>query len=152
MPDEALSLRVSRRGVSLRLLAQVIPEAILPAYTMKAADFAFNRMYKNAPWRTGFLAQSIRKEVSETSARVYPSADYAKIVEKGSGAHVILPANSSVLAFGTGMLGGVVFCKRVNHPGTKPNPFVATTATEVRDNAERLFLEAYQENIGEATQ
>lgn len=152
MSDVAFSLRVSRRGVSLRLLAETIPESVLPAYIVKVGDFAFGQMYRNAPWRSGFLAQGIKKEVSETQAKVYPTADYAKIVEKGSGPHVILPANSSVLAFGTGMLGGMVFCKRVNHPGTKANPFVATTAVEVRDNAERLFLEAYQENIGEATE
>ena len=152
MSDRALSLRVSRRGVSLRLLAQTVPKSILLAYTVKVADYAFGQMYRNAPWRSGYLAQSIRKEVSETDAKVYPTAEYAKVVEKGSGPHVIYPARSSVLAFEAGMLGGVVFCKRVNHPGSRANPFVALTATETRDNAEKLFLEAYAEHVGEAMQ
>lgn len=44
------------------------------------------------------------------------------VVEMGTDAHSIDPVNAKALRFTSG--GGVVFAGHVDHPGTKPNPFV----------------------------
>jgi hypothetical protein len=47
---------------------------------------------------------------------------YALWHHEGTQPHVIVPRNKKVLRFEVG--GAVVFAKRVNHPGTRPNRFL----------------------------
>ena len=82
---------------------------------------------------------SIVKEVSEGKAVIKPTASYTIFVVKGTRPHLIRPVNASCLAFEVGMLGGMVFTMLVHHPGTKPNPFIQTTATEARDEIRKDF-------------
>ena len=118
----------------------------------ETADFTFNQMYSNAPWRTGYLAMGIIKEVSEGEAEVKPLAPYAIYAEKGTAPHLIRPVNASCLAFEGSTMGGMVFTKLVHHPGTKPNPFVAKTAMETRDEAGNIAKRVLDEAMGKATE
>lgn len=52
--------------------------------------------------------------------------DYAGYVHDGTPPHVIVPVRAKVLRFTT--QGRVVFARRVNHPGTRPNPFLTDAA------------------------
>lgn len=47
---------------------------------------------------------------------------YGPVVERGSGPRVIVPRTAKVLAFPIN--GETVFARRVNHPGTRPHPFL----------------------------
>lgn len=75
---------------------------------------------------SGRLARSIANKVtasaSEVFARVFSSGDvkYAGIHEFGgtTAPHIIEPKKASVLAF-AGADGGMVFARRVHHPGSK---------------------------------
>lgn len=75
---------------------------------------------------SGRLARSIANKVTasthEIMARVFSSGDvkYAGIHEFGgkTSPHIIEPKKASVLAF-AGADGGMVFARRVNHPGSK---------------------------------
>ena len=127
------TISVARRGLNLDLFAKNFQGEVAQRIVEETADFAFEQMYSNAPWRSGFLAQSIKKTVSEGKVDIKPLASYAVFVEKGTASHIIRPVNASCLAFQVGILGGMVFAKLVHHPGTKPNPFVAKTALETRD-------------------
>ena len=118
----------------------------------EAASFAFDRMYSNAPWRSGYLAQSIQKQVGEGEASIKPLASYAVFVELGTAPHIIRPVNASCLAFQVGMLGGLVFTRLVHHPGTKPNPFVAKTAMETRDEIGNIAKRVLDEAMGKSTE
>jgi hypothetical protein len=75
---------------------------------------------------TGRLRNSIQlvesKYRSLPSVRIGTNVDYAMIIHDGSRPHVILPRNASVLAWRGN--GGMVFAKRVNHPGFPANPFL----------------------------
>lgn len=64
----------------------------------------------------------------------------AELHEKGTRPHVIVPRTAKALRFAVAggsaifsPLGGfLVFTKRVNHPGTRPNPALARALEEVR--------------------
>lgn len=46
------------------------------------------------------------------------NVDYTQFVEEGTAAHLIVPVNARVLAFTPRGGSGVVFARRVQHPGT----------------------------------
>jgi hypothetical protein len=85
-------------------------QAILAKYTTK----------DTVPWRTGFLVQTFRAEVTTGMLRWFPTANYAPYVEFGTKPHVIEPREKKALYWP----GADHPVKRVNHPGTAPNPFM----------------------------
>jgi HK97 gp10 family phage protein len=81
---------------------------------------------REAPVVTGKLRDSIVVRPGATTSRVgwsvVADTDYSLAVEKGTQPHVIVPRRASVLRFPTKT--GVVYTTKVNHPGTKANPFM----------------------------
>lgn len=90
------------------------------------------------PRRTGNLGRTIRiGAISQTHVEIRAGGQlnvgYAAAVEHGTRPHVILPKRAKALAWGGARtLGGRVrsgsaptnFARRVNHPGTKAQPFL----------------------------
>ena len=146
------SVSVARRGLNLDLFAKNFQGEVAQRIVEETADFAFEQMYSNAPWRSGNLAMSIKKEVGEGKVDIKPLAPYAVFVEKGTAPHIIRPINARCLAFASGMLGGMVFTRLVHHPGTKPNPFVAKTAMETQDEVGTIAKRVLDEALGKATE
>ncbi|MDD1443190.1 hypothetical protein MEO93_23095 [Dolichospermum sp. ST_sed3] len=146
------SVSVARRGLDLNLFAKNFQGEVAQRLVEETADFAFEQMYSNAPWRSGNLAMGIKKEVAEGKVSVKPLASYAIYVEKGTAPHIIRPVNASCLAFQGGMLGGMVFTRLVHHPGTKPNPFIQRTAMETRDEVGNIAKRVLDEAMGKATE
>lgn len=73
--------------------------------------------------RTGNLRRSIDRRVESASrGRVFVGEEYGKYVEFGTSAHTITPKGKKVLAFKVG--GKLVFARKINHPGTRPYPFM----------------------------
>src|SRR3954468_8897955 len=85
-------------------------QAILAKHTVKGV----------VPWRTGFLTQSFRAELTTGILRWFPTASYAPYVEFGTKPHVILPKDKKALYWP----GAAHPVRRVNHPGSKPNAFM----------------------------
>ena len=57
---------------------------------------------------------------------------HAELHHRGTQPHVIRPRNVTVLRFPTSPGGATfVFAKEVNHPGTKPNPYLVDAAREL---------------------
>lgn len=81
---------------------------------------------REAPVVTGNLRDHIVVRPGATTSRtgwtVIADVDYSLAVEKGTQPHVIVPRRASVLRFPT--KSGVVYTTKVDHPGTKPNPFM----------------------------
>lgn len=76
-----------------------------------------------APVKTGNLRRSIRVgRVSAREAETIAGADYAAYVEFGTRAHEIRPRTKSVLRFKVGSR--TVYARRVQHPGTKAQPYM----------------------------
>src|SRR5258706_247497 len=85
-------------------------QAILAKYTIKGI----------VPWRTGFLVQSFRAEVTTGMLRWFPTASYAPHVQFGTKPHVILPKNKKALYWP----GAAHPVRKVNHPGSKGYAFM----------------------------
>ena len=88
------------------------------------------------PRKTGHLGRSISPAgLTDTHAIVKATAGYAAFVELGTKPHVIRPRNKRALAWaataggrrlsGRARTGATMrFAKKVNHPGTKPQPYL----------------------------
>ncbi len=98
--------------------------------------------------RTGALQAATTGRVVRTRSgaivRLQNRKAYAAVIDKGSKAHVILARRKKSLRF-VGP-GGVVFRKRVNHPGTKPYHFLSRAVNE----AGRLFGTRFVSRIEQA--
>jgi hypothetical protein len=70
---------------------------------------------------TGVEVVSADRRTVKAEARI--DVDYAEVVVQGSRAHPIVATNAQALRFYWPKKGAVVFFRRVNHPGTTPNPF-----------------------------
>ncbi len=94
-----------------------------------------------APKKTGNLKRSIRPGIlTRTQATVVAATNYAGYVEYGTRAHVIRPKTKRVLAWNSDrsayrLSGSLrkgarpnVFRRYVNHPGTRPRPFLQPAA------------------------
>ena len=113
------------------------------------------------PRKTGFLGRSIVPgPFSDTTALIYVNAPYAAAVELGSKAHTIVPKRARVLAWpaseGSRRLSGrarkgttsgdMVFAAKVNHPGSKPHPFVVPAAEDaLRKHGVEAIVKAWND-------
>jgi HK97 gp10 family phage protein len=74
--------------------------------------------------RTGTLRRSILKDVQGAHRGIiYVGEKYGEYVEEGTRPHVIYPKGGK-RALRFKIDGKTVFSRRVNHPGTKPYPFM----------------------------
>jgi len=99
--------------------------AILAKHTVKGI----------VPWRTGFLTQSFRAEVTTGMLRWFPTADYAPYVEFGTKPHTILPKDKQALYWP----GAAHPVRKVNHPGSKPNQFMERIIGESEHEIDAMF-------------
>lgn len=84
-----------------------------------------------APRVTGNLAGSINtKRVGPSLWEVIADVPYALMVNQGTPPHVIIPKSGKVLKFPS-KSGTIVYTQKVNHPGTKPNPFMVKAMESV---------------------
>ena len=86
-------------------------------------EYLDGRVGGNLKTSIGYVVNESRKMV-----QIGTNVDYAIYVEKGTPKHLILPKNARVLSW----MGpaGRVFSMKVNHPGTKAQPFLTPAAEE----------------------
>lgn len=120
-------------------------EAIKPSpemmHTLALAATAEQK--RLVPRKTGNLGRSIGiGAVTPISAETVAGARYAAPVEFGTRAHVIRPRNAKALRWGTGKVrlsgapakgSSVQFARKVNHPGTRAQPFMVPGARRALD-------------------
>lgn len=93
-----------------------------------------NRAKILAPVDTGRLRASIRMDPPRLfslrpSVTIGSDVFYAPYVNDGARPHVIRPKRGKALRFVIG--GQVVFARVVQHPGTRPNPFLNRALAEI---------------------
>jgi len=113
-----------------------------------SANYIKSDMEARAPVRTGRLRQSIEIKVATNKVIIGPNTEYAAYVEFGTKPHVILPKNKKVLVFNMG--GQKVFASKVNHPGTKAQPYVRPAFEAWVDTLGALVAEANIKRLEEA--
>lgn len=99
------------------------------------------------PRKTGNLGRSIRLDgATEDSVRVVAKASYAVAVEMGTRAHEIRPRNRRALRWAASPSGrrlsgsprrgaAVRFARRVQHPGTRAQPYMRPGAKRALEKA-----------------
>lgn len=109
------------------------------AMDASAATFAKHTQKNNpVPYQTGFLLQSFRHRTGKLWARWFPTVHYALFVHEGTKPHPIFPKLKQAL-FWKGARHPV---KRVNHPGTKPNPYMLKILKKATPDINKLFVQA----------
>lgn len=154
-----LGLYVDVDSEQAEAYVRFLPKAVQQALDFKmedVAEFALQTMKKEASARTGRLRRSIIKiRTGPHSFRIMPLAPYAKFVERGTAPHEIRPVKAKALRWftpvgrvapGLGMGKTAVFAKRVFHPGTPANPFVART----REIVQNVIMDMVRAGLREA--
>jgi hypothetical protein len=103
-------------------------QAILAKHTTK----------DTVPWRTGFLTQSFRAELTTGMLKWFPTASYAPFVQFGTAPHVIEPKDKKALYWP----GAAHPVRKVNHPGTKPNDFMGRIVAASQEEIDAQFGKA----------
>lgn len=108
------------------------------ALSAAQAVLAKNTVKGVVPWRTGFLTQSFRAELSNLMLKWFPTASYAPYVEFGTRPHKIVPKNAGALYWP----GAAHPVMSVNHPGTRPNAFMERILDQSKDEIDNVFIAA----------
>jgi len=113
----------------------LVQQAIVKAQAILAQNTNANTV----PQKTSFLLHNWGVEIGTLYARWWPQQTYAPYVEFGTPPHVIEPVNKMALANTATGWGPY---KRVNHPGTKPNPFMERILAASQEAIVTLFSDA----------
>lgn len=115
----------------------------------RTVNFVQSEAFNNAPVGKGYkgggnLRQSIRtKRLATAQYQVIVNASYGAAVDQGSRPHVIVPKRKKVLAFQKE--GRWIVTKRVNHPGTKAQPFFTNAVKAAEPYANKQLSDAADE-------
>lgn len=126
--------------------------------TIKNPDFnKWKEAVNDLTTKTGFKLEETAKESAPVSTGNYRNdisydgantvtaqANYSADIEYGTGAHEITPQTAQALHFKQN--GKDVFYKKVNHPGTKPNPVMRNSAKKVQGEIKQIWQEVKREN------
>jgi len=104
----------------LQQAPQIVAPILQRALSASSAILAKHTVKGVVPWRTGFLVQTFRAELTPGMLKWMPTASYAPFVEFGTKPHTIVPKDKKALYWP----GAAHPVARVNHPGTKANPFM----------------------------
>jgi hypothetical protein len=118
-----------------------ISEPILQkAIVASAAEIQKAAVPPQLPWRTGRLTQSFGEGViiGRLFAQVSPAVKYAVWVHEGTPPHTIRPRIKKALFWE----GAAHPFRKVNHPGTRPNPFMDRVLKKAQPEIDKHFIEA----------
>lgn len=108
---------------------------------IQSANHIMAEMESRTPVKTGALRQSLAIKVETNKVIIGPNTPYAGFVEFGTKPHVIRPKRpDGVLVFTIN--GTKVFTKKVNHPGTKAQPYVVPAFEAWMDSLGTMAAEA----------
>ena len=113
------------------------------ASTLQEAGFKVeDEAKKAAPVDSGYYRNNIGFDGKN---KVIANASYSADIEYGTKPHVIEPKTAKALHFTTD--GQEVFTKRVNHPGTKPNPVMRNAAHKVQKQVGGMFYDNFKKDL-----
>ena len=113
------------------------------ASTLQEAGFKVEEeAKKTAPVDSGYYRNNIGFDGKN---KVIANASYSADIEYGTKPHVIQPKNANALHFQSD--GQDVFTKKVNHPGTKPNPVMRNAAHKVQKQVGGMFYDNFRKDL-----
>jgi hypothetical protein len=143
-----MELKVSITGLpelvaKLNEAPQIAAPILQRALSASGAVLAKNTTKATVPWRTGFLTQSFRAELTAGMLKWFPTASYAPFVEFGTAPHVIVPKDKKALYWP----GAAHPVRKVNHPGTKANQFMERILASSQEEIDAQFLRASEQIV-----
>ena len=141
-----IEFNVTSSGIEFNELTQKLSGPLKQKLIERLTDITFAAAFFGAPVKTGYLASTVYKQVSDNEGVIGVAASYARVVVEGSAPHEIRPVNGGVLAFM--VAGKKVFTPIVHHPGTKPNPFMQNALEETQRKVDATFAELWLELVG----
>lgn len=81
---------------------------------------------------------------SNTMGVAIAENNYSAAIEYGTAPHEIRPNEQTALRFTKD--GKEIFAKKVNHPGTRPNPVMRNAAAKVQKEIPQIWKEVQREN------
>ena len=108
-----IEFSVTSSGLEFDELAQKLSGTLKQKLIERVTDIAFAAAFWGAPVKTGYLASTVYKQVSDSEGIVGVAASYGKAVVEGTAPHEIRPANGGVLSFM--VAGKKVFTPIVRH-------------------------------------
>lgn len=126
--------------------------------TIKNPDFSkWKSAVQDLTVKTGLKIEENAKETAPVNSGNYRSeinydgantitaqANYSADIEYGTGAHEITAQTAQALHFKQN--GKDVFYKKVNHPGTRPNPVMRNAAAKVQKEIPQIWQQVQREN------
>ena len=113
------------------------------ASTLQEAGFKVEEeAKKTAPVDSGYYRNNIGFDGKN---KVIANASYSADIEYGTKPHVIEPKTAKALHFQSD--GEDVFTKKVNHPGTKPNPVMRNAALKVQKQVGGMFYDNFRKDL-----
>lgn len=117
----------------------------------EAAPLGQGMLRSHAPFKTGQLRQDIRYRQEQSPGLhmvvYYATVPQARYVLNGTRPHLIAVSNAKALRWlGPGGM-GTHFARRVNHPGTKPNPFPEKAVKPIGGAISQMFARAVKESM-----
>jgi hypothetical protein len=141
-----IEFSVTSSGTEFSELAQKLSGPLRQKLIERLTDIAFAAAFWGAPVRTGYLASTVYKQVSDSEGIIGVAASYGKAVVEGTAPHEIRPTNGNLLGFR--IAGKMIFTPIVHHPGTKPNPFLQNAIEEAQSKVDVTFAELWLELVG----
>lgn len=132
-----LDALVAKLGQAPQIAAPILQRAL----SASSAILAKHTIKGVVPWRTGFLVQSFRAELTPGMLRWFPTASYAPFVEFGTKPHTIVPKDKKAL-FWPGASHPV---SKVNHPGTRPDDFMGRIVAASQEEINATFGSALEQ-------
>ena len=134
-----VKLKVTDLSQALEFLNPRVAKRIIDRFVAHAAEEIWVETARLAPYRTGRFARRIFMLRRGWAHYVIGTpVEYAPFVEFGTRPHLILPRRARALRFVVDHM--LVFAKRVEHPGTKPQRVFARSIDVLRDSLVRLKL------------
>ncbi len=134
---QGLSQLTARFAEAPAIVAPILQRAL----SASQAILAKHTTKETVPWRTGFLTQTFKAELTAGMLRWFPTASYAPFVEFGTKPHMIVPKDKQALYWP----GAAHPVRSVNHPGTKPNQFMERIVDASKDEINAQFGSALQQ-------
>jgi hypothetical protein len=140
-----IEFSVTSNNLELTEIAEKINGSLKEQLIERLTDIAFEAAFWGAPIKTGYLASTIYKQVTDSEGVVGVAASYAKFVVEGTLPHEIRAVDGGVLSFM--VAGKQAFTPIVHHPGTQPNPFLQNATEKARSQVEETFAELWLEMV-----
>lgn len=154
MPELALRIGIAGRAPEkLAAIVRRLRPALSGAFRELLNEIQ-SRATKLAPIRTGHLRRTIGPpRITELPLGIMgtltATASYAAAVEFGTRPHAIRPRRAKALRF-LGRGGQVVFARSVQHPGTRPKPYLQPAFDQVKSHARERIAAIIEQTIREA--